>query len=283
MSSARYIVFAIVAIFVVGSDCNGKEWRGIIPLHSTRNDVVRLLGRPDDTNDLRSIYRTEKEEVYIVFSGVQFCSHQTTKIPTGTVLLVQVAPRVPLSAVDFLLNKGGLKEFSPSQQDPNWKGFINEEEGLIVRAFKEKIDRIFYVASAKDRSLCPSYYANPEQFAQIVLDFAPKAFDQYSDWAGADEKARLDNFAIYLRIDKPTWKAYVVGYPSADGEAAVRARTDQAKRYLISIGLDENRIMTMIGGRRDKLTIELYALPPDLPAPIPNPKTTPSAAGSERP
>lgn len=278
-----YIVYSFLAILIIVSGCNGKEWRGIVPLHSTRNDVVRLLGPPNDTNDLRSIYRTEKEDVYIVFSGGQFCDNQTTKITEGTVLLVQVAPRVSLSVVDFQLNMGRLKEFSPSPQDPNWRGFIDEEEGLIVRAFKERIDRIFYVASAKDRSLCPSYYAEPKKFAQIVLDFTSRPFDRYSDLVFEDEKARLDNFAIYLNEDKSAWKAYVVGYPAPDGVAAARARTDQARRYLISIGLDENRILTVIAGQRDKLTIELYALPPDLPAPTPNPKTTPSAVDRERP
>ena len=168
-----------------------------------------------------------------------------------------------------------MTEFSPSQQDPNWTGFIDAEEGLIVRAFREKIDRIFYIASAKDRGLCPSYYAEPEKFAQIVLDFSSGPYDQYSDLEFADEKARLDNFAIYLNRDKPTWKAYVVGYPAADGVVGAMARTDRAKRYLISMGLKESRIFTIMGGNRNRLTIELYALPPDLPAPMPDPKRTP--------
>ncbi len=283
MTSARYIVCCSILILIIATGCRGKEWRGIVPLHSTRTDVTRLLGRPAETNGLRSIYRLRTEEVYIVFSGVQLCDHKTTKVPAGTVLLVQVTPRVPLSVVDLQLDRGRLKEFSPSLQDPDWKGFIDEEEGLIVRSFKEKIDRIFYYASAKDRGLCPSYYAEPENFARIGMDFTSRAFDRYSDLAFADEKARLDNFAIYLKTDKPTWRGYVIGYPGADGLVAARARTDQAKRYLLSIGLDENRIVTILGGRRDKLTIELYALPSDLPAPTPNPTTAQPAINRERP
>ena len=116
------------------------------------------------------------------FSGVQFCNRQTTKIPAGTVLLVQVAPRMPLSVVDFLPNKGGMKEFSPSQQDPNSKGFIDEEEGLIVWAFKGRIDRIFYVASAKDRGLCPSYYAEPENSLRSCWISLPERLTDFHTW-----------------------------------------------------------------------------------------------------
>src|SRR5215212_3382093 len=227
MTRVRHIVCGIVVILFVVTACEAKEWRGLVPLHSTRVDVVRLLGRSIETNDIRSMYRLAREDVYVVFSGKQFCSHETTKVPAGTVLLIQVTPRDPILISDLHVDKKRMREFSPSSQDPDWNGFIDEEEGLIVRSFKEKVDKIFYIAAAKDRGLCPSYYAQPEKFAGIVMDFFSGAFEQYSDLSFVDEKARLDNFAIYLQKDKPTWKAYVMGYPVADGLVAARARTNQ--------------------------------------------------------
>lgn len=230
---------------------------------------MRLLGPAVDTNEIRSIYQLENEEAYIVFSGSQFCN--LPGIPKGTVLLIQIKPRGYQNLNDLQIDRRAFREFRPSSQDPNWRGLIDEEQGFMVRSYKDKIDEIFYFAAAKDRALCPAYYAEPERLAQITVDFISGVFDEYSDLAFSDEKARLDNFAIYLQKEKPTWKGYIVAYNGTNCETDVRAQTDRAKEYLIGLGLDDKRISTIIGGRRDSFTIELYALPPDLPPPVPNP------------
>ena len=107
----------------------------------------------------------------------------------------------------------------------------------------------------------------------MYMDFDSRAFDEYSDLTFVDEKARLDNLAIYLQKDQPSWKAYVISYPSSDAGSDARGLGERAKQYLISVGLSEKRIFTLVGGRRSKPTIELYALPPDWPPPTPNPAT----------
>jgi hypothetical protein len=267
MYKVCHIVLCVLAVLGLIRSCEAKDWRGITPLRSTKADVVRLLGTAVNSNDVRSIYQFEDEEVYIVFSGSQLCN--SPSIPRGTVLLIQVTPRRRLSLIDLKLDKNKFKEFSPSSQDPNWKGLIDEEEGLIVRGYKDKIDKVFYFASEKDRSLCQNYYAEPEKFAQVVVDFTSGVFDEYSDLAFVDEKARLDNFAIYLLKEKPGWKGYIVAYTGSNGITDTQTRLNRAKAYLISLGLDNGHISTVIGGSRDKFTIELYALPPDLPAPRP--------------
>lgn len=43
-----------------------REWRGIVPLHSTRADVERLLGPPQPGTV--SGYRTETERVSIMYA-----------------------------------------------------------------------------------------------------------------------------------------------------------------------------------------------------------------------
>jgi hypothetical protein len=257
----------MLAILGLIRSCEAKDWRGITPLRSTKTDVVRLLGTAVISNEVRSIYQLDDEEVYIVFSGNQFCNSPT--IPRGTVLLVQITPRRNLSLLDLKVDRNKLREFSPSSQDPNWKGLIDEEAGLIIRSYKDKVDKVFYLASAKDRALCQEYYAAPETFAQIVVDFTSGIFDEYSDLAFEDEKARLDNFAIYLLKEKPGWKGYIVAYPRSNGMTDTQSRCDRAKAYLISLGLDKDRLSTIIGGSREKFTIQLYALPSDLPAPRP--------------
>ena len=86
------------------------------------------------------------------------------------------------------------------------RGLIDEEERAILRSFGGKVDEIFFIAVAKDRPLCPDYYSEPKRFARIVVDFTSNVFDEYLDLAFADDKARLDNFAIYLQNQERKWK-----------------------------------------------------------------------------
>jgi hypothetical protein len=261
-----------MGILSIAITCEAQGWRGIVPLHSTKADVNRVLGTSADANEVRSVYQLEHEEVYIVFSGKQFCDPEVTKIPAGTVLLVQITPRGKLTLGDIELDRKNLREFRPSSEDSNWQGFIDDEHGIMIRSFKGNIDKIFYIATAKDRMICANYYSKPEEFARIVIHFNSGRFDQYSELSFADEKARLDNFAIYLLEEKPTWKAYVIGYPAGNAVGIARQRVDRAKQYLIDRGVSKERIETLIGGCRNQNTIELHALPPEAASPIPNPK-----------
>lgn len=271
MRNLRAVAFLVIGILSVAMSCEAKGWRGIVPLRSTKADVVRVLGTSGDTNEVRSMYQLESEEVYLVFSGSQFCNPESTKITPGTVLLIQITPRAKSTLADLQVDPKSLREFSPSSEDPDWKGFIDEEEGLMIRSFRGNIDKIYYIGTAKDRQLCPSYYAKPEEFARIGVHFGSGRFDEYSALSFSDEKARLDNFAVYLMSDKPTWRAYVIAYPAGKAVAAARRRVDRAKQYLIGRGVSKQRIKTLIGGRRNQATIELYALPPDASSPTPNP------------
>jgi hypothetical protein len=89
-----------------------------------------------------------------------------------------------------------------------------------------------------------------------------RKFDEYSDIAYNDEKARLDNFAIGLQND-PTATGYVVVNPGASRRAGdVQRRTTRAVDYLVnSRGLSANRIVTLVGPARDHLLVELWLCP----------------------
>lgn len=270
MSKTRNHVLGLIVIPFLVAGAVAKEWRGIKPLHSTRTDVMRILGSPTEQNDLRSIYRSPTQEVYVVFSSKEVCGSGSTNIPAGTVLLVQVTPKTKRLNLDTELDMKTVREFNPSSQDPDWKGLIDEENGLIVRKFKNMVDKVFYIPPAKDWSRCASYYANPEHFARIFVDFLERPFDEYSDLPFAHEKARLDNFAIYLQKNKPTWNAYIVGYASPTRRLEMHRAIQRARRYLITVrGIARGRILAIDGGRRDGFTTELYAVPPESPPPFP--------------
>lgn len=181
------IVFIFVFISVVLSASSrslAKEWRGIVPLHSTREDVERLLGLPpppptDGTriytlNKTRSIYFLEEEEVYIVFAekDVLAAVGCIGTVPTGTVLLIEIKPKKERKLSDLQIDERRFRKFDPSEP-PNlgFMAYADDEEGISIRTQDEKVQQINYYAAAKDTHLCPSYYSNPKRFCSILIDF----------------------------------------------------------------------------------------------------------------
>src|SRR6185369_16972252 len=97
-----------------------------------------------------------------------------------------------------------------------------------------------------------------------------RKFDEFPAISRNDEKARLDNYAIEIQND-PTSTAYVVIYPLRSGKSANAQRhTAQIMDYLVnSRGIDAHRIVTLVGGARDSMQIELWSCPQGATPPKP--------------
>jgi hypothetical protein len=84
-------------------------------------------------------------------------------------------------------------------------------------------------------------------------------FDEYGNIKFNDEKARLDNYAIQLQ-NQPGSQGYILAYGTCAGEA--QARADRAKDYLVNTrGIDAGRLVTVDGGCRSDLAVELWIVP----------------------
>ncbi|HWS87240.1 MAG TPA: hypothetical protein VN282_09765 [Pyrinomonadaceae bacterium] len=101
--------------------------------------------------------------------------------------------------------------------------------------------------------------------------------DEYGDINFEDEKARLDNYAIELQND-PEFVGYIVAYGgrrSRRGEALRRA--ERAKRYITGVrGVAPARVVTIDGGYREELTVELKLRHKSRRPPEPAPTVDPS-------
>jgi hypothetical protein len=102
-----------------------------------------------------------------------------------------------------------------------------------------------------------------------------RKFDEYGDIRFNDEKARLDNYAIQLQ-NEPGATGYIVVYAARTGPAGqAQARADRAKDYLVNTrGIDAARIMTIDGGCREELTVELWITPQGATPPTADAATT---------
>jgi len=101
--------------------------------------------------------------------------------------------------------------------------------------------------------------------------------DEYGNIRFNDEKARLDNFAIELQND-PTSQGYLICYGGRRGRAGeAQARCDRAKNYLVTTrGIDASRVVTVDGGYREDLTVELWVVPTGAQPPAASPTVDPS-------
>lgn len=97
-----------------------------------------------------------------------------------------------------------------------------------------------------------------------------RKFDEFPDISRNDEKARLDNFAIELQND-PKATGYVVVYPGKPGKRGeVQEHASRIVEYLVnSRGLDEHRIVTLVGPARSELFVELWVTPQGATPPNP--------------
>ena len=97
-----------------------------------------------------------------------------------------------------------------------------------------------------------------------------RRFDEFPDISRNDEKARLDNFGIEMQND-PTATAYVVVYPGKGGKRGeVQQHAARIVDYLVnSRGLDQHRIVTLVGPVRTELGVELWITPQGATPPTP--------------
>ena len=89
-----------------------------------------------------------------------------------------------------------------------------------------------------------------------------RKFDEFPDISLNDIKARLDNFGVEIQND-PTATAYLIVHPGRSGRPGeVQKQTSRMVDYLVnSRGIDARRIVTLVGGTRDGLLVELWSCP----------------------
>src|SRR5690349_5733501 len=91
-----------------------KEWRGIIPLHSTRADVIRLLGKPDHDDNS---YDVSEGQVFILYAQRPCERHfglRPRNVSAGTVLQITLMLKQPGPIEEFGLD---LKKFVKEPAD----------------------------------------------------------------------------------------------------------------------------------------------------------------------
>ena len=170
MKRLSLIPVSILIAIVFAPDVLAKEWRGIVPLQSTQEDVVRLFGcNPNDGCKVR----VGNEEAFFVFATGSVAENNrcVKDLPPGTVLLIEVVLANPPKLSALGINKKQFRTFDPSMpRNIGYKGYIDEKEGLIIKTYKGKVLQLDYIAAGKDVPRCPDYYEEPESIIQLLIE-----------------------------------------------------------------------------------------------------------------
>ena len=130
-----------------------KGWRGIIPLHSTRADVERLLG-PSRAEQCCRYYLNELNVVFSYSVGDCRSGRGAWDVPVDTVVWITVYPKPNPRLSDLDIDKTKLKLRQGPQVEELY--FDNDEEGLTLGVYEGMVQEFIYGPTAKERHLrCP--------------------------------------------------------------------------------------------------------------------------------
>jgi hypothetical protein len=164
MKPAFKLILPVLAL-VIAAQPAAEEWRGIKPLSSTREDVVREFAACADERDWCE-FMLDNEDVEIVFSGAQNCNN----LRPGMVLSVQRVLRKATSFEALHVDKRRFTSFDPSPpRNMGYRGFIDEKSGLLLKTFRGQIFQINYIPRKQDWQVCPDYYRKPREFVAVFF------------------------------------------------------------------------------------------------------------------
>jgi hypothetical protein len=245
-------------------------WKGIVPLHSARVDVERLLGPSKDK--CQCFYETEDEKIFVHYadSPCEGFLHGWD-VAKDAVLMITVRSNAEMRFSDLSVD---LTKFVKTLGTDTPKVNYTDKDAGVRYEVSDlgMISAVDYVPKRTDYNLrCKGFPSIPDLG---LREFKP--FDEYSNISPADEYARLDNFSILLH-DQPEMKGYILVYASKDLPAnKARMRARNAKNYLVERrNLEPKRIDVIEGGYREQFDVELYILPSNGNRPTPYPTVVP--------
>jgi hypothetical protein len=165
----KYTILKILPIFALCLYCaelvQAKEWRGIVPLKSTRADVERLFGKPNGLGR----YEFDNERAYIDYAkGCDQLQDCLCVVPKDTVISIFVTLETNLKLSELKIDRSKYKK-SRSAHLPSILNFTNDEEGVTytIDETDEEVMHITYLPSARDcKNLINS---NPRQADSTLI------------------------------------------------------------------------------------------------------------------
>lgn len=250
------IAVCAVWLLAAGTAVSAKDWRGIVPLKSTRADVERVFGVQKQASEPVAFYKLPNELVVFHFQTFA-CDSEVGKIgygwnvPLGTVVYIGVIPRGNHRKDEYELS-------SDAKADPGGGGLVyytDNAAGWSIETYQNLVTLIdYYPEASQDNLQC-------SRIQQGIIDFFPR-FDEYGKIAFEDEKARMDNFVIQMKERFGRGTIEVHGPTKKDRQQLMKLAA-RAKSYLVTKrGLEPERLHVIEGGfSQERVTrLSLYSI-----------------------
>lgn len=245
----RKIGCSAVLLLIAATAVTAKEWRGIVPLKSTRKDVERLFGVPKRSSQTVSYYSLPGEIVVFHFQ-TRSCDGDRLglgwNVPPGTIVSIGVIPKGEHRKEKYSI-ANNLKV------QHNGSGFIyysDDAAGLSIETYKDVVTLIeHYPEASQDNLRCPR--------TETCCAHPYPRFDEYQKLSFKDEKARLDNFMIVMNEVSGRGTFEILG-PSKRERQYYLKLAARAKRYLTKErGLEPERLLLVDGGFNETVITRL--------------------------
>jgi len=252
-----------------------QGWRGIVPLHSTRSDVERLIGAPMKPGGMT--YDLKNERVNVRYASVPCMKGWPYgwKVPAGTVTSIEVFPKRASKLSDLQIDLSKYKRL----EDPHLSGEVyynSLRDGLSIRIEGDDVVSFQYFPPESERYLmCPEAAARQTEIERgESASICPTFY--YIGVSPSEERIRLEIFADQLNRYSADSKIYIIGYAGrqpCQNEALLRA--GRARDYLLKVGIRKERILIIDGGYKTAVWNEIYVVEPGKPKPLADPDIYP--------
>ena len=133
-------------------------WHGVVPLRSTRADVIRLLGPPNVDG---RYYEIDNYTVHIDYSdGPCEKGKSGWNVPRDTVVSISLAPTHDLKFSDLQIDKKKYKR-SKDGELPGIVYYTNDAEGITISISEGEVRNIYYNPTSKNNHLRCTVSGNP--------------------------------------------------------------------------------------------------------------------------
>ena len=253
------IAFASVGVYA-------KEWQGIVPLHSSRQDVARLLGPPKTQGKYVDSFEFGNQVVDVYYASGAPCGSGLTnswKVLQNTVvgIIISHKSEVPLNSLVSDVNR--LKY--SKDEHARIAYYSDDEDGVRYTVPLDghssvlNVMTVDYFPSRKDDRLkCSTAESTKEEVP---------SYAHYGHGSAERRNAILDNFTVQLELDKQVKGLIVVHAGGRRGNDALKAAR-YAQSYLVGLRrVNSKRIKVKIGTPRDVFMVELYLFRANVPLP----------------
>jgi hypothetical protein len=276
MRRMKIVIYCAWLILITVGTSSAQGWRGLVPLHSTREDVERVIGTPTDY-----YYNLSNETVLVEFSSgscKDAANEDSYKVPADTVTRIMVIPKseLPLKTLNVDITRykksvdGEIKEHV---------FYYKEGGGESIEVFDGKVQSLTYTPLASEASF--RCYSSVEEWMNannVVCRLPARKFDELDVLPISEEQLRLSNLALQLKSEQPMSRGWIMVYGGKkEGMKAAVRRAKRIKQFLVKQeGVASGRVLTMVVGIRDEPFVELWLtfVGQTLPGPQPIRKTS---------